>query len=107
METTEAGEALLKVPRRKDRVAGVLGSWFHVPEARGVQLDEVGTYVWSLCDGTNTVESIVKQTSREYKMNRREVEMSVTKYLQMLAERNFIAFYQKNKTREGAEGGRR
>src|SRR5690349_9678262 len=67
-ETTETGEALLKVPRRKDRTGRVIGAWFQIPETRGVQLDEVGTFVWSLCDGNHTVESIVKQTSREYKM---------------------------------------
>jgi hypothetical protein len=94
-ETGAEGEALLKVPRRKDRIGRVVGFWFRIPETRAVQLDEVGTFVWSLCDGANTVEGIVQKTSRQYKMNRREVEVSVTTYLQMLAERNFIGFYQR------------
>ena len=98
-ETNEEGEALLKVPRRTDRVGKLVGFWFRMPEARAVQLDEVGTYVWGLCDGTNTVEGIVKHTCRQYKMNRREVEISVTRYLQMLAERNFIGFYEKSQAR--------
>jgi hypothetical protein len=94
-ETNDKGEALLKVPRREGRKSKLLGLWFRIPEVRKVELDEVGSFVWTLCDGKNTVESIVKQTSRQYKLNRREVEISVTTYLQMLAERNFIGFYQK------------
>lgn len=94
-ETTSEGEAMLKIPHRKDRVGRVVSFWFRLPETRAVQLDEVGSYVWGLCDGQHTVEGIVKATCKEYKMNRREVEISVTTYLQMLAERNFIGFYQR------------
>lgn len=99
-ETTGEGEALLKVPMRKDRFGKFLAGWFRMPEARAVQLDEVGSFVWELCDGSQTVDGIVKQTCRHYKMNRREVEISVTTYLQMLAERNFIGFYQRGGVRK-------
>jgi hypothetical protein len=95
-ETSPTGETLLKVPRREGRRSKLLALWFRIPEVRKVELDEVGSFVWTLCDGKNTVESIVKQTSQQYKLNRREVEISVTTYLQMLAERNFIGFYQKS-----------
>lgn len=94
-ETNEANEALLKVPRRKDRVGRVMAFLVHIPETRGVQLDEVGTFVWNRCDGQKTVETIVRETAKEYRMNRREVEVSVTTYLQMLAERSFIVFVRK------------
>ncbi len=94
-ELTADGEAMLQIPRRKDRVGRIVGFWFRLPEARAVQLDEVGSYVWGLCDGHHTVEGIVKETCKHYKMNRREVEISVTTYLQTLAERNFIGFYQR------------
>lgn len=98
-ETNEEGEALLKIPMRKSRRGKLLGMVFQMPQTRGVQLDEVGTFVWSLCDGNQTVEGIVKQTCKQYKMNRREVEVSVTSYLQMLAERNLIGFYQRGGSR--------
>jgi len=87
------GEALLTIPRRQDRVGKVVAFLVRMPETRAVQLDEVGSFVWGLCDGEHTVESIVRDTSAHYKMNRREVEISVTTYLQMLAERRFILLY--------------
>ena len=94
-DTTDDDEALLKIPHRKDRMAKAMTFWFHIPQTRAVQLDEVGTSVWKMCDGEHSVETIVKEISRKYKMNRREVEMSVASYLQMLAERHFIGFYER------------
>ncbi|HSV72913.1 MAG TPA: PqqD family protein [Chthonomonadales bacterium] len=91
----ENGEARLRVPYRTDRVGRAVSFWFRLPEARDVQLDEVGSFVWGLCDGEHTVEGIVQKTAKHYKLNRREVEVSVTTYLQMLAQRRFIGFYQR------------
>jgi hypothetical protein len=99
-KTDDEGQATLTVPHRTDHFGKLVSSIFRLPEARNVQLDEVGTFVWNLCDGNQTVDAIVKQTSKEYKLNRREVEISVTTYLQMLSERNFIAMYQRGKTKK-------
>jgi hypothetical protein len=101
-EKREGGETVLTVPQN-DRVGFVtraMARWLHVPTERKVELDEVGGYVWDLCDGTRTVETIVQQTSKQYKLNRREAEVSVTMFLQMLHERNFIGFYKKTKRTE-------
>lgn len=96
----EGGEAELSIPYRKDRWARVVAVVVHLPEIRKVQLDEVGTYVWKLCDGEHTVDAIIRAMIREFKMNRAEMEASVARYLQMLAERRFIGFYE----RRGAQG---
>jgi hypothetical protein len=90
-----SGEAELEIPYRKDRFARVVAFIVHLPETRRVQLDEVGTFVWKLCDGHNTVDGIVRAMAKHYKLNRAEVEASVGKYLQMLAERRFIGFYRR------------
>ena len=92
-EKNDTGEALLQIARRQDRVGRMMALWFRVPDAKAVQLDEVGSFVWELCGGEHTVEDIVRITAKQYRMNRREVEVSVTTYLQMLAERRYIGFY--------------
>jgi hypothetical protein len=89
------GEAELTIPYRKDRWARVVAFVVQLPEARKVQLDEVGTFVWNLCDGQHSVEAIVRAMIKEYKMNRAEVEASVARYLQMLAERRFVGFVER------------
>ena len=76
-------------------ITKVVAKWMNIPNERKIELDEVGGYVWDLCDGNHTVETIVKKTGQEYKMSRREAEVSVTMFLQMLHERNFIGFYKK------------
>jgi hypothetical protein len=98
-EKRDSGDVLLTVPQngKAKRITRFVAKWLRVPDERHVELDEVGGFVWELCDGQNTVENIVQKTSKQYKMNRREAEVSVTMFLQMLHERNFIGFYKKTK----------
>lgn len=96
-DTRDGGETLITVPvtRAKGRAAGLVLRWLNVAPQRQVELDEVGGFVWGLCDGSNTIDAIVQKTGRHYKMNRREAEISVTAFLQTLHHRNFIGFYKK------------
>jgi len=82
----------IELPRRKDWMGGVLGFMFSVPQSKPVQLDEVGSLVWNLCDGDHTVSDIVGELVNEYKLNRREVEVSLTQYLQTLGKRGMVGF---------------
>ncbi len=93
------GDVVLIVPANKNvgPVTRAIAKWAQAPSQRKVELDEVGSFVWELCDGTNTVESIVQQTGRHYHMNRREAEVSVTLFLEMLHDRHFIAFFKKTR----------
>lgn len=99
-EVGDQGEAVLQVPRRKDRVGRFVGAWFRLPDTRTVVLDEVGTFVWGLCDGRNTVEAIVGKLLAEYKLGRRETEVSVAAYLQSLVERRLIGLYEREGRRK-------
>jgi len=80
------------IPRRGDRLGRALGFLFYVPQSRPVVLDEVGSRVWTLCDGERTVEEIVETLRGEYKLGRREVEVSLTEYLRTLGKRGMIGF---------------
>lgn len=104
-EKRDSGETLLTVPQsaKAGRVTQAMARWLRVPKERHVELDEVGSFVWEQCDGDHTVESIVQQTGRHYKMNRREAEVSVTMFLQMLHERHFIAFYKVSKSKKSVD----
>ncbi|MCL5283923.1 MAG: PqqD family protein [Armatimonadetes bacterium] len=95
-ERTETGETRLKVPRRKDWIGRLISRWYSLPDSHVVEIDEVGSFVWQLCDGNHTVEAIVRETANEYKLNRREVEISVTTFLQTLGERRFIGFFKRS-----------
>lgn len=89
-DKNERGEVVLRVPRRQDRVGKLLGRLFAAPEYRQVVLDEVGSEVWQLCTGANSVEKIVRALSLKYHLSRREVELSLSRYLHQLARRGLV-----------------
>lgn len=92
VHTADDGIVTIELPRRKDWMGGVLGAVFSVPQSKPVQLDEVGSFVWERCDGEHTVSDIVTELVDEYKLNRREVEVSLTQYLQTLGKRGMVGF---------------
>jgi len=85
-EHEETGEVTLQVPMRDDKTARAVKAII----SRQVGLDEVGSYVWELCDGQRDINAVVLGVSKEYKLTRREAEASVTMFLQMLAKKNLI-----------------
>lgn len=89
-ERNENEEAVVHLPRRKDFLGRLLAWAFFVPESRPVVLDEVGTFVWDQCDGTNTVTDLVALMADRYNIGRREVEISLTEYLKTLGKRGMV-----------------
>ena len=93
------------VPRRKDLFGRAMGFLFFVPESRPIILDEVGTRVWHLCDGEHTVQDIVRALSADYKLERREVEASLTEYLRTLGKKGMIGFLVPKEALEDEDAG--
>ena len=96
-ERNDSGEVVLRIPMRDDRTARAVKAIIkavkmakELPETRQVGLDEVGSYVWELCDGERDINAIVLGVSREYKLTRREAEASVTMFIQTLTKKNLI-----------------
>lgn len=98
----EEGNVLVILPRRGDIQGKALGWLFMVPESKPVELDEVGTDVWNHCDGDHTVAEIVALLAEKYKLNKREVEVSLTEYLRTLGKRGLVGFMVDQKVAEEA-----
>ena len=92
--------AILTVARRSDTIGLVLSRVFHLPSNRKVELDEFGAQVWQRCDGAHTVEQLIKFTCETYKLNRRQGEVSVVAFMNMLAQRQLIDFTPEGKARD-------
>lgn len=90
VEETDEGELRLVIPLRAAWWAGALSRLFYVPKKRRIVLDEVGRYVWELCDGTRNVRQIIQALAARYKLHRKEAEVSVVAYLRQLARRGII-----------------
>ena len=98
---------VLTVPRREDGWGKWLARWLHVPTGKRIELDEFGAQVWGMCDGTHTVEQLVKYTCEIYRLNRRQGEISVVAFMRMLTQRRLVGFLTKEKgvTHGGAKPG--
>ena len=90
-ERGDDGKIVLRVPVKRTGVWKALGRVLNVPEAdRRVELDELGTFVWELCDGKTDVRAIIERFSRRFKLNRKEAEVSMVAYLRTLARRRLV-----------------
>lgn len=89
-EINDEEEVVLRIPRREDRAGRFLQRAFVAPPFKQVVLDELGSDVWHLCTGENSVDTIVKTLAKKYKLGRREVELSLSNYLRTLAQRGYI-----------------
>ncbi|MDQ2799332.1 MAG: PqqD family protein [Armatimonadota bacterium] len=88
-EETPVGVAL-RVPHRDDWTSRLLARFFGMPPRKTIELDEFGAGVWERCDGKHTIEQLVRHTCDAYKLNQRQAEVSIVRFMQMLAQRRLI-----------------
>jgi hypothetical protein len=97
-ERTVDGITVLRGPAV---LKGLIGKWVASSSketpTKQYELEEVGSYVWSLIDGKKTVEALSRQLQAKYKMNRLEADASLEAFLKMLAERGLITLLVKTK----------
>ena len=91
-EVDEKGEVSLTIPQDHKMWLRVLAKLFSLPGKRVIVLDDVGSYVWQLCDGQNSLRRISKQLSDKYNLTAKEAEMSLVEYLRALGKRGIIGF---------------
>jgi hypothetical protein len=58
--------------------------------SRKLQLDSLGTEVWGMINGKNTVWNIVDAFAETHQLEGREAEMAVTQFLRDLGKRGVI-----------------
>jgi len=95
VEKDDAGNVTITVPWQRNWKMTLIGLLMLTPPAkrkRVVALDEVGSEVYSLCDGRRTMKSIVDIFADRYKLSRKEAVLSITAYLNQLAQRGIVAF---------------
>jgi hypothetical protein len=59
--------------------------------SRSLQLDPLGTSVWQMIDGEQTVKNIIDEFQATHQLNRREAEVSVTTFFKELGKRGLLA----------------
>lgn len=91
-EQSEKGEVSLIIPQKDVLWVKIISRIFMLPNSRVVVLDEVGSFVWSLCDGYNSIDAIVRALCNRYKLTHKEAETSLLEYFRKLGKRGIIVF---------------
>jgi len=91
MERDDAGHIVLHLPRRRTSMVRTVAKAFKLPPEKRIELDELGSYTVELCDGSHTVAEIIRLFAEKFRLGRREAEVSMISYLQMLAGRGIIS----------------
>ena len=84
--------ALPAIPQNHKAWLRIIARVFSLPDKRVIMLDDVGSYVWQLCDGKKSLSQISKQVSDKYNLTVKEAEMSLIDYLRTLGKRGIIGF---------------
>ena len=106
-EVDEKGEVSLTIPQDHKMWLRVLAKLFSLPGKRVIVLDDVGSYVWQLCDGQNSLRRISKQLSDKYNLTAKEAEMSLVEYLRTLGKRGIIGFAVTKNMEKSLQRGRK
>lgn len=72
------------------RLAEKVGMWDKRPMIKQIELDEMGTFVWRLIDGEHSVRRIAEEFVKEYEVQSREAELSVTAFIKTIGQRGII-----------------
>ncbi len=88
------GEVLLTYPgAMRPWIAGLIRR-FGGPSDRSftkkLQLDELGTQVWDLIDGSSTAQRVIRRFAQDYQLHLKEAEVSVSRFLRELGRRGII-----------------
>lgn len=60
-----------------------------------IDLDKIGSFVWQLCDGKNTVQDIIAKTKVEFGDKVEPAEERVNLFINQLRRNKLITLYQK------------
>ena len=92
VRTAPQGTMLVSVPLKKPRwLVPPLTYILPFSSERRVELDEIGSEVFQMCDGEKTVESIIEKFAENHKLSFRESQIPVTQFLEQLSQRGLIA----------------
>lgn len=90
-EILDNGQVSFTISRKKSWFATVFVTIFFVSGEKKLTLDKVGSYVWKLCDGSKSVAEIAVAMKEEFKLTRKEAQVSVIQFVQTLMKKGVLS----------------
>ncbi|NIA15573.1 MAG: PqqD family peptide modification chaperone [Nitrospiraceae bacterium] len=91
-KTLDSGRMLVAYEKAGKRPAMWMRKLFAVPDVTELLLDDIGSKVVGQIDGTHTVSDLIAFVAREFKLSRKESEVALLKYMDMLGRRSLVGF---------------
>lgn len=91
-EADARGEVSIAIPQKDKLWVKIVSKIFMIPPRRVVVLDDVGSFVWVMCDSQNSIDDIIRSICKKYNLTRKEAETSLLMYLRQLGKRGMIGF---------------
>ncbi|RLF13904.1 MAG: hypothetical protein DRJ66_07015 [Thermoprotei archaeon] len=85
-----SGDVAIMLKMKQTFWAKFISFFADLPETKKLVLDKMGSRIWEMCDGKHTVQDLIDMLVREYKLRRREAEVSLIEYLKRLIKRGLI-----------------
>ena len=99
----EEGRVTVLIPRKG--TSKLLKRIALLPPVKRVRFDDIGSYVWELCDGKRTVEDIIQELCKTYNLTRKEAETPLLVHLDRLRKRRIIGMLEEvNPYRKSKKG---
>ena len=93
-ERLENGEILIQYPvTMRPWIAGLVKRFSGSQEelrTKPLQLDQLGTEVWELIDGSRSVRRIIEMFAETHQLQIREAEVAVSQFIRLLGQRGLI-----------------
>lgn len=88
----EDGNLTIVLTREDSFFVKVLNKFFFIPLEKKIELDEIGSWVWRRCDDRTPVGELINMMAGEYKLSRKEAEVSLMSFLRSLSRKRLIGF---------------
>lgn len=88
----DTGEIMVIYKKRSTRLGLFLMKLLCMPELSQLIVDDIGARVIRVIDGKRSVAELIAYVSQEFKMSRKEAEVSLVKYLELLGRRDLVGF---------------
>jgi len=103
LKEREDGCLTLGIPFKPSPFVERLSRWLRVPSGGGerpLELDEIGSFVWRMFDSRTTVREMIDRLMAEYKLNRKDAEISLTTFIRTLVRKRLVVLAIENPRRK-------
>ena len=90
VDRTGADSLKLYLPYQKTILLSLISRFIDIPEERSFRFNPMGTMVWELCDGKNTVQDIREIIVQRTRGNEKDMEKRLLKFLNRLMKDDLI-----------------